>query len=173
MEGHSRDRQRRECRRHHKVERLSWALPAPLSQSRTRRSRHDGACRSDLNQTRETNTANFGVILEQWSRHDDQVRERKKQTMIHHISIAVRNPLRVADVLAEILEGQVLPAPPNVPKDSRVVFAGDVHGTLIEALPYGTELRPDDSEHGMRPGIHPTASFVPPPPSSSLHINHH
>jgi hypothetical protein len=80
--------------------------------------------------------------------------------MIHHISIAVRNPLRVADVLAEILEGQVLPAPPNFPKDSRVVFSGDEHGTVIEALPYGTELLPDDSEAGMRAGVEPNSSFV-------------
>src|SRR5262245_62509455 len=50
MEGYCRDRQRRECRRDHTVERLSWALPAPLSQSRTRRSQYDGACRCDLNQ---------------------------------------------------------------------------------------------------------------------------
>src|SRR5262245_23574636 len=80
--------------------------------------------------------------------------------MIHHISIAVRNPLRVADVLAEILEGQVLPAPPNFPKDSRIIFPGDEHGTLIEALPYGTELRPDDFEAGMRAGVEPNSSFV-------------
>src|SRR5215510_13154965 len=153
MEGHSRDRQRREGRRHHKVERLSWALPAPLSQSRARRPQYDGACRSDLNQPGEMNTVTFGVILDQRSRLDEQVRERKKQTMIHHISIAVRNPLRVAEFLAEIMEGQVLPAPPNFPKDSRIVFPGDEHGTLIEALPYGTELRPDDSETGMRAGV--------------------
>jgi hypothetical protein len=81
--------------------------------------------------------------------------------MIHHISIAVRNPLRVAGVLAEILEGQVLSAPPNFPKDSRVVFPGDEHGTLIEALPYGTELRPDDGpEACMRAGVEPNSSFV-------------
>jgi hypothetical protein len=80
--------------------------------------------------------------------------------MIHHISIAVRDPLRVAEVLAEILEGQVLSAPPNFPKDSRVVFPGDEHGTLIEALPYGTELRPDDCEAGMRAGVEPNSSFV-------------
>jgi hypothetical protein len=80
--------------------------------------------------------------------------------MIHHISIAVRNSLRVADVLAEILEGQVLPAPPNFPKDSRIVFPGDEHGTLIEVLPYGTELRPDGSEAGMRAGAEPNSSFV-------------
>src|SRR5262245_66509626 len=89
---------------------------------------------------------NFGVIPEQGSRNDNQVGERRKQTMIRHISIAVRNPLRVADVLAEILEGQVLPAPPNFPKDSLVVFPGDEHGTLIEVLPYGTELLPGDFE---------------------------
>jgi hypothetical protein len=69
--------------------------------------------------------------------------------MIHHISIAVRNPLRVADVLAEILEGQVLPAPPNFPKGSRIVFPGDEHGTLIEA-PWRGRRRADRSLHGPR-----------------------
>jgi len=103
---------------------------------------------------------NFGVIPEQKRRHDDQVGERRKQTMIHHISIAVKDPLRVADVLAEILEGQVLSAPPNFPKDSRVVFPGDEHGTLIEVLPYGTELRPGDTEAGLRAGVEPNSSFV-------------
>jgi hypothetical protein len=80
--------------------------------------------------------------------------------MIHHISIAVRDPLRVAGVLAEILEGQVLHAPPNFPRDTRVVLPGDEHGTLIEVLPYGTELRPDDTEAGWRAGVEPNSSFV-------------
>jgi hypothetical protein len=31
--------------------------------------------------------------------------------MIHHISIAVHNPLHVSQVLAEILQGQSLPFP--------------------------------------------------------------
>src|SRR5215510_2579050 len=80
--------------------------------------------------------------------------------MIHHISIAVRNSLRVAGVLAEILEGQVFSAPLNFPKDSRIVFPGDEHGTLIEVLPDGTELRPDESEAGMRASVEPNSSFV-------------
>jgi hypothetical protein len=105
------------------------------------------------------NVVNFGLIPKQRSRHHDQVRKRRKQTMIHHISIAVRNPLHVADVLAEILEGQVFPAPPDFPKNARVVFPGDEHGTLIEVLPYGTELRPGDSEAGMRAGVEPNSSF--------------
>ena len=91
--------------------------------------------------------------------------------MIHHISIAVRNPLRVAGVLAEILEGQVFSAPPNFPKDSRVVFPGDEYGTLIEVLPYGTELRPDDCEAGMRAGIEPNSSFVAIHAYISVNIN--
>jgi hypothetical protein len=80
--------------------------------------------------------------------------------MIHHISIAVRDPLRVAGVLAEIIEGQVLPAPPDFPKDSRIVFSGDEHGTAIEALPYGTELHPDDRGAGLLAGVEPNSSFV-------------
>jgi hypothetical protein len=80
--------------------------------------------------------------------------------MIHHISIAVRNPQCVAGVLAEILEGQNVSAPPNFPEGSRVVFPGDEHGTLIEVLPYGTELHPDDAEAGWRAGVEPNSSFI-------------
>jgi hypothetical protein len=104
---------------------------------------------------------NFGVTLKQ----------KRRQTMIHHISIAVRNPLLVADVVAEILEGQVLLAPPNFPKDSRLVFPGDEHGTLIEVLPYGTELHPHDSEAGMRSGVEPNSSFVAVHAYISVRIN--
>jgi hypothetical protein len=80
--------------------------------------------------------------------------------MIHHISFAVRNPIHVADVLAEILDAQVAPAPPNFPKGSRFVIPGDAHGTLLEVLPYGSELRPDDPEAGFYTDVEPNSSFV-------------
>lgn len=80
--------------------------------------------------------------------------------MIHHISIAVKNPQRVAGVLAEIMEGQVYSAPPGFPVDARIVFSGDEHGTLIEVLPYGTELHPNDAQAGWRAGGEPNSSFV-------------
>ena len=60
--------------------------------------------------------------------------------MLHHISIPVENPLHVAEVLAEILNGKVAPFPPNA--DSYLVVQGDAYGTMIEFYPVGTELIP-------------------------------
>jgi hypothetical protein len=61
--------------------------------------------------------------------------------MLHHISIAVQNPLHVAEVLAEILQGQVMPFPPH--PGSYLTLAGDEHGTAFEFYPMGTELIPN------------------------------
>lgn len=60
--------------------------------------------------------------------------------MLHHISVAVNNPIHVAEVLAEVLRGSVLPFPPN--PGSYIVLAGDEFGTLIELYPFGTEVIP-------------------------------
>lgn len=80
--------------------------------------------------------------------------------MIHHISLAVKNPPHVSNVLAEIIGGQVVPAPPNFPQHSKFVLAEDSHGTLIEVLPYGTEMRPDEGEAGFHVDREPNSSFV-------------
>lgn len=64
--------------------------------------------------------------------------------MLHHISIAVHNPLHVAKVLAEILRGSVAPFPFN--PGSYVTLAGDEFGTLFEFYPIGSELVPDAHE---------------------------
>ncbi len=64
--------------------------------------------------------------------------------MIHHISIAVNNPAHVAEVLAEILQGSVIPFPPN--PNSYVTLAGDQFGTLIELYPLGSEMIPNAHE---------------------------
>jgi hypothetical protein len=61
--------------------------------------------------------------------------------MLHHISIAVHNPLHVAQVLAEIFKGRVVPFPFN--PGSYATLAGDEFGTLIELYPLGSELIPD------------------------------
>jgi hypothetical protein len=61
--------------------------------------------------------------------------------MLHHISISVNNPLHVANVLAEIIQGQAVPFPPH--PGSYMVLAGDKFGTAIELYPLGTELIPD------------------------------
>jgi hypothetical protein len=63
--------------------------------------------------------------------------------MLHHISISVSNPLHVANVLAEIMQGTAVPFPPH--PGSYMVLAGDRFGTAIELYPIGTELIPDVS----------------------------
>lgn len=60
--------------------------------------------------------------------------------MIHHVSIAARNPRHVAAVLAEVLGGEAFEFPPT--PGSFVALAGDDHGTAIEVYPLGTELSP-------------------------------
>ncbi len=72
--------------------------------------------------------------------------------MIHHISVDAKHPKHVATVLAEIMGGQIVPAPPNFRPDSWFVFSGDRHGTMIEVLPLGTELWPDEIEAGFHGG---------------------
>lgn len=60
--------------------------------------------------------------------------------MLHHISISVNRPLRVARVLAEIMQGRVFPFP--VHEGSYIVLVGDAHGTAIEVLPSGSQWIP-------------------------------
>lgn len=70
--------------------------------------------------------------------------------MIHHFSIAAREPERVAAVLAEILGGRSLNFSPF--PGSRIVATGDEHGTAVEVYPLGLELEPgvgDEPVHGV------------------------
>ena len=60
--------------------------------------------------------------------------------MIHHLSIAAREPQRVAQVLAEMMGGKAVPFPPN-PK-SFFALQLDEHGSGVEVYPAGTALRP-------------------------------
>lgn len=62
--------------------------------------------------------------------------------MIHHVSIAARDPKHVADVLAEIMQGRNYVFPGGVP-DSWIAVSGDKHGTAIEVYPEDIRLRPD------------------------------
>jgi hypothetical protein len=61
--------------------------------------------------------------------------------MLHHISIAVYNPMHVAEVMAEILQGIVVLFPPN--PGSYMTLTGDQYGTLLEFYPIETELVPN------------------------------
>ena len=62
--------------------------------------------------------------------------------MINHISIAVNEPERVANVLAELWDGMVFPFPPA--PDSFFVLANDGKGTAVEVSPSGTVLIPGE-----------------------------
>jgi len=60
--------------------------------------------------------------------------------MLFHMSIAAHDPRNVAEVVAELWDGEALPFPP-VAKGSWVAFAGDDRSTILEVYPLGTELR--------------------------------
>jgi hypothetical protein len=61
--------------------------------------------------------------------------------VLHHLSIGVTEPARVARVLAEVIEGDFRPFPPN--NGSFFVFQKDEHGTMIEIHRSGTMLVPE------------------------------
>jgi hypothetical protein len=60
--------------------------------------------------------------------------------MIHHLSIAARDPKHVAGVLAELMAGKAVPFPPN--PGSFFALQLDEHGSGVEVYPAGTELQP-------------------------------
>ena len=66
--------------------------------------------------------------------------------MIHHLSIAARDPKHVAGVLAEFMGGVAVPFPPN--PGSFFALQLDEHGSGVEVYPAGTELRPGGSNGG-------------------------
>lgn len=62
--------------------------------------------------------------------------------MINHISIAVENPERVANVISELWDGMVIPFPPA--PNSFIVLANDGRGTGLEITPRDTILVPGE-----------------------------
>ena len=66
--------------------------------------------------------------------------------MIHHLSIAARDPKHVAGVLAELMGGAAVPFPPN--PGSFFAMQLDEHGSGVEVYPAGTELQPAGSDGG-------------------------
>jgi len=60
--------------------------------------------------------------------------------MIHHLSIAARDPKQAAGVLAELMGGTCVPFPPN--PGSFFALQLDDHGSGVEVYPGGTELQP-------------------------------
>ena len=77
--------------------------------------------------------------------------------MINHISIAVSDPERVANVLAEIWDGMVFPFPPA--PDSFFVLANDGRGTAVEVMPTGTVLVPGEGLPDENDPEAPTEEF--------------
>jgi hypothetical protein len=67
-----------------------------------------------------------------------------RETMIHHLSIAARDPKHVAEVLAELMGGKAVPFPPN--PGSFFALQLDEHGSGVEVYPAGTELQPGGSD---------------------------
>jgi len=66
--------------------------------------------------------------------------------MIHHLSIAARDPKHVAGVLAELMGGEAVPFPPN--PGSFFALQLDDHGSGVEVYPAGTELEPNGDVGG-------------------------
>ena len=66
--------------------------------------------------------------------------------MIHHLSIAARDPQHVAGVLAEMMGGTAVRFPPN--PGSFFALQLDEHGSGVEVYPAGTELQPGGSDGG-------------------------
>jgi hypothetical protein len=60
--------------------------------------------------------------------------------MINHISLSVNNPSHVAEVVAELWQGQAAPFP--VHPGSYIALALDSDGTAIEFFPKATVLEP-------------------------------
>lgn len=66
--------------------------------------------------------------------------------MIHHLSIAARDPKQTAEVLAEIMGGTAVPFRPN--PGSYFALQLDEHGSGVEVHPAGTALQPGGSTGG-------------------------
>ena len=76
--------------------------------------------------------------------------------MIHHISIAAKDPKRVAQVIATLWQTQALPFPPF--PGAYIVIPNDEHGTAIEVTPLGTELMPGEDDQEVQPHTNNTPS---------------
>lgn len=61
--------------------------------------------------------------------------------MIHHTSMSAKNPEKVAQVLAELMQGDYTRFP--VFEGCFIAFGNDSQGTAIEVQPFGAELVPN------------------------------
>ncbi|RNJ49539.1 hypothetical protein [Methylocystis hirsuta] len=81
--------------------------------------------------------------------------------MIHHISIPARDPVRVAAVLAELMNGRDFPFSGPLP-GAHMAMSGDPQGTMIEVYPDTITLAPgeDEAQVAFTPGP-PTTGYFP------------
>lgn len=93
--------------------------------------------------------------------------------MIHHISISANDPLHVAQVLAELWQGGVIPFPGH--DGSYVALNYDSYGTMIEVLPKGIELVPGSDNEGAElvSGLSDQAGQFAHNPQASAHTATH
>ncbi len=64
--------------------------------------------------------------------------------MIHHLSVAARDPQAVAQVFAELMGGIAIDFPPN--PGSYMAFAPDGMGTAVEVYPAGSVMAQNGGE---------------------------
>src|ERR1700674_4089285 len=70
----------------------------------------------------------------------------REDAMIHHLSIAARDPKHAAGVLAELMGGTAVQFPPN--PGSFFALQLDDHESGVEDYPSGTELEPNGEVGG-------------------------
>ena len=80
--------------------------------------------------------------------------------MIHHVSIAARDPHHVAQVLAELMNGRAYPLPGGI-ADSFMAVSGDAHGSMIEVYPQDVVLQPGAGDAQVNAGHTAAPAHVP------------
>ena len=65
--------------------------------------------------------------------------------MLFHVSIEADDPQNVAEVIAELWDGEALPFPAVI-DGSWAALAGDDRSTMVEVYPRGTELHPTSGD---------------------------
>ncbi|HUN41326.1 MAG TPA: hypothetical protein VMU81_13630 [Acetobacteraceae bacterium] len=83
--------------------------------------------------------------------------------MIHHVSIPAREPHRVAEVLAELMNGTCIPFGPL--EGAFMATTGDANGTMIEVYPEGATLNIPDHDDQVVFAENPT-----PPRTWPFHV---
>lgn len=80
--------------------------------------------------------------------------------MIHHVSVAARDPRHVAVVLAELMNGRAYPFPGGI-ADSFMAVSGDSNGTMIEVYPEDVVLHPGVDDQQVHAEHRTAPSHVP------------